>query len=112
MNNNSNGRKKDENGKGVFGNRPKFGDNGSSVCDWMSADTGTITKLIDTITSRGGAIRFGYTRDGGAYALGLYYGDEYTTEYCRPSEDLERFLVYWIEFYQNLPPVNQPARAK
>ena len=45
----------------------------------------------------GGAIRFGYTRDGGAYAVGLYYGGETCTEYIRPGEDVEQALIESVE---------------
>lgn len=34
------------------------------------------------------ALRIGVTRDGGALALGMYVGDEYGTEYVKPTEDL------------------------
>lgn len=89
--------------KSVFGNAKRTTEPGQGGADWSMADTGLLVKLIDTVTSRGGAVRFGYTRDGGAYAVGLYYGGESTSEYCRPSESLEAFLEKWIEFYQNLP---------
>lgn len=39
-----------------------------------------------------GALRIGLTRDGGALALGCYLGDDYATEYVRPSEDLAAAL--------------------
>lgn len=42
--------------------------------------------LTSTMADRGGAVRIGYTRDGGALALGLYADDETGTEYIRPSE--------------------------
>lgn len=89
--------------KSVFGNRKP--DNGSSAgsADWSALPTEHLAKLIDAVTSRGGAIRLGYTRDGGAYAVGFYYGSESTTEYCRPTESLEDFCQKWTEFYLNLP---------
>jgi len=36
----------------------------------------------------GGALRIGFTRDGGALALGVYAGADYGTEYVKPDEDL------------------------
>lgn len=95
-------RKTDEY-KSVFGNAERSGEGPGGTADWSGADPATITRLLGTVTSRGGAVRFGYTRDGGAYAVGFYYGVESTTKYCRPSEDLGEFLEYWIEFYENLP---------
>ena len=46
-----------------------------------------IQSLIALVANEGGAVRVGFTRDGGALAIGLYTGDEYGTEYVRPSED-------------------------
>jgi translation initiation factor 1 (eIF-1/SUI1) len=42
----------------------------------------------------GGAIRLGKTRDGGAFAVGVYGdgGDPYT-EYLRPDESVTEFLI-------------------
>lgn len=89
--------------KSVFGNGKKGGDPGGKGASWSEADCKLILQLIDTVSSRGGAIRFGYTRDGGAYALGLYYGNDHETVYCRPGEDLHAFIQEWVEFYSELP---------
>lgn len=50
--------------------------------DWIA-----IAALITAFGDAGGAVRVGLTRDGGAWALGCYLGDDYATEYIRPSED-------------------------
>ena len=62
--------------------------------DWMKADMAQIQETIAKVTAAGGALRFGYTVDGGAYALGIY-GDGASpyTEYIRPSEDIDRILA-------------------
>lgn len=96
------GKNNDES-RSVFGNRSKGSSSDASGVEWSSCNPDLIVRLIDTATSRGGAVRFGYTRDGGAYAIGLYYGNDHTTEYCRPSEDVNEFLTEWIEFYSGLP---------
>lgn len=89
--------------KSVFGNRRKVDSATAGSADWSSATPKLLLDLVGTVSSRGGAVRFGYTRDGGAYAVGFYYGSESTTEYCRPTESLDDFLVEWVEFYKNLP---------
>jgi hypothetical protein len=46
-----------------------------------------------TVALAGGALRLGYTADGGAYAIGVYGdGPEAYTEYIRPSENLDKVL--------------------
>ena len=59
----------------------------SAKVDLRSADWRTLGALITSFAEAGGALRVGYTRDGGALALGCYLGDDYATEYIRPSED-------------------------
>jgi hypothetical protein len=87
----------------VFGDSPASDKRVEGSANWAEVNPGTIAKLVDVVTSRGGAVRFGYTRDGGAYAVGFYYGDESKTDYCRPSDDVEGFLERWIDFYEHLP---------
>jgi len=42
--------------------------------------------LTTLMAENEGAVRIGFTRDGGALALGMYQGDDYATEYVRPAE--------------------------
>jgi len=64
----------------------------SGAADWSQADSDQILSLIANVGSRSGAIRFGYTRDGGAYAVGIYLDDDNATFYCKPSDDLGKFI--------------------
>jgi hypothetical protein len=61
--------------------------------DWASVDPEAIRAAISALGSIGGAIRYGYTRDGGAYAVGIY-GLETTpyTDYLRPGDDVSAYL--------------------
>lgn len=56
---------------------------------------------LEQLTRWGCAIRFGKTRDGGAYAVGIYGVDkEPYTEFLPPGEDpveLLQELVDWME---------------
>ena len=62
------------------------------IADWHLADPVLLQKAIAAVTAAGGAIRFGYTRDGGAYAVGLYMSNDHFTEYLRPADDLDGYL--------------------
>lgn len=55
--------------------------------DWES-----LVSLIMTAAGAGGAVRIGLTRDGGAWAIGMYMEDDYATEYIRPGEDCQAAL--------------------
>ena len=71
----------------------------SDTADWEGIAGDLLQKAIGRITACGGAIRFGYTTDGGAYALGIYDGDERYTEYFRTGEECESYLEQLIENY-------------
>jgi hypothetical protein len=60
--------------------------------DWTAFDWTAAACLTVEMVAVGGAIRFGATRDGGAWALGIYLGDDYATEYIRPAEDFTTAL--------------------
>lgn len=67
--------------------------------DWANADPKYLLAVICCIALRGGAIRLGYTRDGGAYAIGIYGDGEPFTEYVKPSEDINDYLRGLYENY-------------
>lgn len=56
--------------------------------------------LMYAAWSEGAAVRAGLTRDGGAFAVGMYVDDEYGTEYIKPSEDardaLREIAAAWL----------------
>lgn len=89
--------------KSVFGNRSNGNTGKAGILGWRSAMPEKILSLIDASTSRGGAVRFGFTRDGGAFACGLYYGGQSDTKYCRPSEDINTFIEECIGYFLDLP---------
>ena len=60
--------------------------------DWASASPEVVLGAIVAVTNEGAALRFGYTRDGGSYAVGVLDGDSKVTEYVRESEDVNQYL--------------------
>ena len=72
---------------------------GGNPADWASVDAGFIQAAIAAVCADGGAIRFGYTRDGGAYAVGIYDDGQSETDYIRPSEDILGYFRAVIEDY-------------
>lgn len=61
--------------------------------DYSGCDARRVLAAVGAICKAGGAVRFGYTRDGGAYAVGVYGdGDKPYTDYLRPGESLEDYL--------------------
>lgn len=69
--------------------------------DWMSVNAELLVHAIATVSFTGGALRFGYTRDGGAYAVGVYGdGPEPYTDYIRPGEGVDEYLAELIRDWQ------------
>lgn len=62
--------------------------------DWDRVDAEQLRSTIAMCALHGGALRLGYTRDGGAFSIGIYGdGPEAYTVYVRPNENMEEFLV-------------------
>lgn len=73
----------------------------SGSADWAGVDASKFMKLVEQLTNWGCAVRLGKTRDGGAYAIGVYGVDKVPyTEFLPPGEDpvaLLEELVDWME---------------
>lgn len=67
--------------------------------DWGSCNGELLAKAVAALAGLGGALRLGYTRDGGAYAIGIYGDGEPFTEYVSPNDDLDEFLEGLIRDY-------------
>ena len=78
--------------------RTSSGNNGNTA-DWTGASGELLKAAIAAIARRGGALRLGYTRDGGAYAIGIYGDGEPFTEYVPPSDDIDEYLQGVIDDY-------------
>lgn len=78
-------------------------DTGSSKFDWNDIDRERLWRLIDCVTNAGGAVRIGYSRDGAAGSLGIYYGDARDTVYIRPSDDPWEILGTVERWCETLP---------
>jgi hypothetical protein len=70
------------------------------VADWGGVGDGILRKLIETVTLDGGAIRFGYSRDGGAYCVGVYGDGKPYTEFLPATGDIDEWLAGFTEDYE------------
>lgn len=67
------------------------------VADWTAVNPKICMGLVAVTASMGGAVRFGYTRDGGAYSVGLYLDDDRETFYFRPSDDIDQDIQQLVD---------------
>ena len=69
------------------------------AADWMNVDPTLLQNAVATVAYYGGALRFGYTRDGGAMTIGVYGDGEPYTDYLKPSDDpndyLRKLIAAW-----------------
>lgn len=60
--------------------------------DWEQADAALLKMFTLAVVKRAGAVRYGYTRDGTNYSVGVYGdGDPYTL-YCGGTYDINTWL--------------------
>lgn len=60
---------------------------------WSSVDPNIIAGLVLAVTSAGGAVRFGLSRDGTALSVGILGDGQPYTEWFRPTDDVEKDLL-------------------
>jgi hypothetical protein len=93
--------KKDSNLNPV-GKSRGLGRKGGGVADWSTANGAAVVRAISTAAAAGGALRFGYTSDGGAYSVGIYGDGSPYTEYLKPGEDLDEFLQSIVDLFESI----------
>jgi hypothetical protein len=72
--------------------RPKRRRQSREIADYASANSELLLRAVAAVSAQGGALRFGYTSDGGAYAIGVYGDGEPYTDYVKPSEGIDAYL--------------------
>lgn len=79
-----------------------LGGSRGSAADWASADADLLKRAIEVASAAGGAVRFGYTRDLGAYSVGIYGdGDPYTVTRS-PGENIDNTLQDIIDLFEDM----------
>lgn len=71
-----------------------------ATCDYAELPADVLHRVLCAITARGCAVQFGYTRDGGAFAIRIVGDGEPYTEFIKPTEDVNAALVYLAEDFE------------
>ena len=79
---------------------PKITHGGGGVADWAGADPNKVLRLVCALGVEGGAVRLGYTRDGGAYSVGVYLGSDSKTYYCNEKDGIDELLEELTEYFK------------
>lgn len=72
------------------------------VADWETVDATSVVRAIAAAGITGGALRFGYSKDGGVYSIGIYGDGAPYTEYVKPSESVEDTLRLITELFEGI----------
>jgi len=71
-----------------------------NTADWAGATPEIVLRLVCAVSAVGGAVRFGYTRDGGAYSIGIYLGENSKTYYCNEAGGIDDELKELAEYFE------------
>lgn len=93
--------KQDSNGNPIRQSRGLSRQRGTPA-DWQSADAALVIRAICVAASTGGALRFGYTADGGAYAVGIYGDGPPYTHYTAPGLDINQTLQDIVDLFEGI----------
>lgn len=95
--------------------KSRFSDASTHTANWFEASADTIKSVILAATAKGCAIRFGVSRDGSAFGVGLYEHDEVYTVWFAPTEDidakLEKLIAYFEDYEQGQPTPQNGKKA-
>lgn len=70
--------------------------------NWEAVDGDVLKSVIELVADTDGALRFGRSRDGGAYSVGVYGDGEPYTEYIPGTEDITTYLQELAEYWRAL----------
>lgn len=74
----------------------------TDVADYESWSEGSLKRAIVAASRTGGALRFGYTSDGGAYAIGIYGDGAPYTHYVKPGDDSDAVCEDIVELFETI----------
>ena len=91
----------------------KFRGKTEVTADWTRVDADVLRRAIASVARTGGALRFGYSRDGGVYAIGvLGDGDPYTL-WERETESVDITLAELAEYFDDMEaPQVSPSKGR
>ena len=76
--------------------------NRGAGADWQTVDGELLKRAIASASNAGGCLRLGYTRDGGAYAIGIYGDGDVYTEFANDQQSLEEVLTAICQLFDDL----------
>lgn len=79
------------------------------VANWLDANPDVLRRAISSAASTGGALRFGYSRDGGAFAIGVYGDGDPYTDFVGGNEPIDEYLDDYVKLFDDIQDARTPA---
>jgi hypothetical protein len=73
---------------------------GIERADWNDCHSEELLAAIAAVSATGCAIRLGYTKDGGAFCIGIVGDGDPYSEYVRPTENINAYLSALAQDFQ------------
>ena len=89
----------------------QFRGQANTTADWAGVDATTVLRAIASVARTGGALRFGYSRDGGVYAVGVLGDGEPYTLWERDAAQLDITLRELAEYFDDMEVSTAPSSS-
>lgn len=94
----------------LAGFRQRMGGAGADTgrANYETATAAWILAAIVAVTKEGGAIQFGYSKDGGVYSVVILMDGEIERNYVKQSEGIDEFCEQLYSVFTTEPAAGQP----
>ena len=94
-------------------NKRRFKRQAGEVADYATVDRDKLVAALQAVSSAGGALRFGYSRDGNVYAVGVLGDGEPYTEWATTTSAFDDLMADLTEYFQDMErPAEKPRRQR
>jgi len=83
--------------KGRSTERKSFRKRVEEAPTWDSVSPFLVATLVRALTTRGGSPTFGYTRDGSALLVAVWYRDKRMVDYLSGAEEFEEYVIWVLQ---------------
>jgi hypothetical protein len=80
-----------------------------AIANWNDATPATLVRAIVAAASADGALRFGYSRDGGAFAIGVYGDGDPYTDFVGGNEPIDEYLEDYVKLFEDIQDLGLPS---
>lgn len=72
----------------------------TGILDYANCSAEALVRLVCSVSAAGGAVRFGFTKQGDGFSVGIYAWDDAKTYYANSDEEMIELLEYLNESFR------------